>query len=103
MREGFEYFDLAQDRGGDAPVAGVVQSYLFEGHVGRGIVVVVTVVVAIGIISSSGSSGIDGTSAIDLAVGALADLIEADVVGDGAGGERPSVEGVVGIVAQGVP
>ena len=37
----------------------------------------------------------DGTSTIDLAVGALADLLQADVVGNGACGQGPSMEGVV--------
>ena len=39
---------------------------------------------------------VDGASAIDLAVGALSYLFETDVVGDGACGERPAMQGVVG-------
>lgn len=70
----------AIDWRGDGDVAD-----LFEGHVGRG---------AAGNIVD-GTFLVDGPGAVDLAVGALADLLEADVVGDGAGGEGPAVEGVV--------
>ena len=73
MRQRLEYFDLSEYRGGDAPISRMVEANLFEGHVRRG------------------GGGGDGTSLVDLTVGPFSDLIEADVVGDGACGERPAV------------
>lgn len=88
MRELFEYFNLPQDGGGDAPVARVVETDLFECDVVR--------IAARLERRGDGAGGVDGTGAVDLAVGAFAYLFEADVVGDGARGEGPAVEGVVG-------
>ena len=66
----------------------MVQADLLEGHVGRRAAVTAAN-------ASNGTPLVDGPGAVDLAIGALADLLEADVVGDGAGGEGPAVEGVV--------
>ena len=58
-----------------------MQSNLFECHV---------------VLAGLAGGFVETFGAVDLAVGAFADLFEADVVGDGAGGEGPAVGGVVG-------
>lgn len=56
----FQYFDFTKDRGGDAPVAGMMESYFFQGdNFSPGGV---------------GEGPVETLSAVDLSVGSLADL-----------------------------
>mmetsp|Transcript_7472 Transcript_7472/g.18534 ORF Transcript_7472/g.18534 Transcript_7472/m.18534 type:complete len:263 (+) Transcript_7472:562-1350(+) len=76
-----EDFDLPYDRGGYSPVPRMLQADLLQrDHLpARGM----------------GQRGGEALRAVDLAVRALADLLEAAVVRDGAGGESVPVDGIV--------
>ena len=72
--------DLPQHGGRDAPVRRGLQSDLLQRYV----------------LVGPAAGLVDATGAVDLAVGAFADLFQADVVGDAARGQRPAVRHVVG-------
>ena len=75
-------------------MAAVLEADLFECHHGAGGCNLQTTAATVGDVGIDAERS-EAFGTVDLAVGSFADLLETAVVGDGARGERPTMDGVV--------